>query len=454
MTPSSRIPLVLALLAVPLAAQSTAQLKKELRKMERAAKKDPAALFEAGKWAKENGFTSDAKRILNKVLKLDPDHEGANLALGNEKFDGKWLPAKQARKLREQAEKAEYEAKGYKKVDGVWVPPDEVADAHNGVFHHDGEVVTRDEKLALMHGKVRHPETGLLIDAKDLQKAKDGYFPLGKGKWGDLAEADKFHSEMSRPWVIRTDHATIISTLPLAQIQNLKNYANQGHEKVAPLFGNREPSPAKRPVIIIAKTQSEYREYGQALGDGTDVAGAFLTRLDAEFHLGGQGVVRPAICDNEKNWGPRYVRHAAALAYVNAIAEDAGADLPLWFVHGIGSYTSRFENDSDAGWFGKQNLARGGVGNVKAFFNSFDLNGDMQSTEIAYELFRAGLMVSFATHGGDQACTDAMRAVTDALSGKSKKSATKAIEKLEKALAAAQDKIVEYLNKLIAKAPR
>tara|TARA_R110002094_G_scaffold63668_3_gene73953 strand:+ start:3566 stop:4927 length:1362 start_codon:yes stop_codon:yes gene_type:complete len=450
---STRIPFVLALLATPIAAQSAAVLKKQLKKMESAAKKDPDALFEAGKWAKEANLEKDSKRIFQKVLKLAKDHAGANSELGNQLVDGKWWPEKVAKKMRAAALKAEYEAKGYKKIDEIWVPPEEVDDARKGIFVHEGEKVTRDEKELLQAGKVRHPMTGQLIDKSNLEKAKTGYFPLRDGKWGDQKEANKFHSELGRPWIIRTDHAQILSTLPIEKIDELKRHVEQGIEKVSPLFGGREVTPAKRPLIIISKTQSEFRDYATQLGDGTDVAGAFLIRDDAQFSIGGQGTVRPAICENHKDWGQRYIRHAAAIAYVNAIAEEGGADLPLWFIHGTGSFTSRFENDSDAGWFGKQHVAKGGVSNIKSFLSGFTLNGDMQSADIAFNLFQSGLLLSYATQGGNREVTDAMVAVTDALSGKGKASVGKCLSKLEKLLADNQDGIVAHLKKLIAKAP-
>lgn len=453
---STSITIVLALLATPIAAQSASQLKRELKGLEKQAKKDPDALYNAGKWAKEVHLEKDATRIFKKVLKLDKDHVGAHTALGNEQVEGKWISSEKAKKMREAARMAEYKAKGFKKIDDIWVPPDQVGDARKGVFHHDGKKVARFEKVAFQDGKVPHPVTGQFINANDLEKANKGYYPLGDGKWGDEKQADKYHSDISRPWFIRSAYATIASTLPIAKINALRSYVDQGHEKVAPLFGGRELTPAKRPLVMIAKTQAEYSEYGQAFGDGTDVAGAFLmTNEDgAEFAIRGQGPVRPAICENHKDWGTRNIRHAAALGYVNSIAEEAGADLPLWFMHGVGSYTSRFENNSDAGWFGKQHVAKGGVSSVKSFFKTFALNGGMESTKIAFNLFQAGLLLSFATQGGNTEVTDAMVAVTDALSGKGKTNAGKAITKLEGLLAKNQDEIIAHMNKLIAQAPK
>jgi len=446
---STSIPVILALLAAPAAAQSSSKLKKELKTMERAAKKDPEKIFAAGKWAKENGLEKDAKRLFQRVLKLAKDHEGANLALGNEKVDGAWMPAKQAKKLREKALEAEFSAKGYKKIDGIWVEPDKVADARKGIFWHEGEAVSLNEKVAFQNGNVRHPVTGMFIKAEDLKKAEDGYFPLADGKWGDKAEADKFHSDLRRPWRVRTHYATIISTMPLDKIEDIKRFADQGHETVAPLFQGRKVPPSLRPIIFIAATRNEYSTYGQNFSDGSDVCGAFLMAEEAMAEDG----PRPAFCINDKDWGTRYVRHAAAIAYVNAVGMEAGTDLPLWFVHGCGSLTSRFENDSDAGWFGKQHMAKGGVGPIKSWLSNYDLSSDLDSKEVDYNLFQAGLMLAYGMRGGDKEATDALLAVTSALSGKGKGSAGKALTAFEKLLDGKKDSIVEYLNKLIAKAP-
>ena len=206
-------------------------------------------------------------------------------------------------------------------------------------------------------------------------------------------------------------------------------------------------------MLVVAKTRAEYVEYGTNLGDGTDVVGAFLIRDDAEMRLPDQGVVRPAICNNDKDWGTRYLRHAAAIAYVNAVASEAGADVPLWFVHGCGTLASRFENDRDAGWFGKQHMAKGGVGPIKSWFSNYDLSADLSTKEIDFNLFQAGLMLAYGMRGGDAEATEALMGVTNAMSADGKGSAGKALTAFEKLLDAKKEGVVAYLNKLIEKAP-
>lgn len=452
MNRSFRIGLVAALLALPALAQSAAQLKKELRTREKVAKNDPQQLFEVGKWAKQNSLAADAKRLFEKVLKLEPEHAGAHEALGMEQVDGKWIPAAEAEAARRKKWAAEYAAKGFVEVDGVWVEPDNVEDAKKGIFHHDGEVVSRAEKGALLEGMLRHPQLGVLYDPKFKDKVDAGYYQVGADKWVDLKEADTFHSDLSRPWAVRAAYATLLSTMPLEKLLEMKLQANMGQEAVTPLFGGREAPPDRRPVIIIARTQSEYTTYGTDLGDGTDVAGAFIIRPEARLQLPYQKEVRAAVCENQKDWGIRNLRHAAALAYAQSIADADGVELPLWFLHGLGSYTSRFDNDSDAGWFGQQHLQKGGVSNIKSFLSGFALDSTLESKDIAFNIFQSGLLLAYATRGGDAAATAAMQQVTDALSGKG--GAKKAIDNLEKVLIKSQDGIEKYLSTLIAKAPK
>lgn len=444
--------LFVVLLALsPAWAQSAAQLKNELKAKETAAKKDPEKIFEAAQWAKEKALANDAKRLFESVLKVKPDHAGANEALGNQLIEGKWMAAKDADAMRKKALAAEYAAKGFVEVGGVWVEKDKAADAKRGVFWHDGQVVSKEELVALQTGKVRHPDTGELIDAKNLEKAQGKYYPVGGDRWVDAKEADTFHSDPKRPWVVRTKHGLFVSTLALAKIEELKGLVDAAVEKVQPLVGSRVVPAAQRPVVLVAATESEYREFGQAFGDGADAAGAFMMREEANMMLPLVGEVRPAICFNQKDWGQRYIRHCAAMAYAHGVAADGGHDLPLWMLYGIGALTSRLDNDADASWFGKQHVQKGGVRNLKSFFSGFAISGDMESKDIDYNVFQAGILLAYCMHGGDAKATEALKGVTDVLSGTAKGSLDKAVAKLQAQLMDDEAKIVAYLQQVIAK---
>jgi hypothetical protein len=66
-------------------------------------------------WAKMNGLTRYTGALSEKVISLDPNHEGARRELRHEKVGGKWLSYEQAQ-----------EAKGLRMVDGRWMTAAEV----------------------------------------------------------------------------------------------------------------------------------------------------------------------------------------------------------------------------------------------------------------------------------------------------------------------------------------
>ena len=436
-------------LAIPLVAQTPAQLKQELRKMETAAKKDPEALCEAAKWAGDKGLASEAKRIYLAVLKIKPDHEGANLGLGNALFEGKWLPAKEAETLRKKAEAAEFAAKGMMEIQGVWVAKEEVEDAKLGIFHHENQVVSKEEKLALMRGFIRHPDTDELTDPKFADKLQAHLFPIGSPvKWVDEKEADKYHSDLKRPWVVRTTYSTILSSFPLAKINELRLQVDRGVECAARLLGNAPLLPAHRPVVIIAATQEEFREFGTQLGDETSAWGAFLMREEASIQLPFSGAVRGAVCDGTGQLGPYNVRDAAGIAYAHCKFEQDGNEAPLWVRHGVGTYASRFENKGLAAFYGANHLKCGGVKNLKGFFAGFAIDGDKSSEELIHNTYQAGLMFDFAVDGDDPASKAALTDLVTALASRKKGATSQATEKLQAALIAAEAKIAVYLQKL------
>lgn len=435
-------------------AQSPAKLKAELQAMEKAAKKDPDELFKAAQFATEKGMAADAKRLTAAVLKLKADHEGANLASGNELVDGKWLAAKDAAAARKKLMAAEYSAKGYVEVSGVWVQKEEAADAKRGIFHHENELVTKGEKLALMAGQVRHPATGELIPAAFAEKAQNRYFPLGGNRWVDESEANKFHSDLNHPWILRSSYCTIYTTLDTSKHEELKREADRGYECMQQAFQGAQPTPANRPVAMAAGTEEEYRTLGTQLGDGTDAAGACLIREEAMLNVPLQGEVRAGLADYRKDLGPYYLRHAIALAYANGLAADAGVDLPAWFLQGFGSLARYFMNDSDAGWFSKPLLQRGGARNLKGFFAGFAISGDLESSEISAVLFESGLMHAYAMRGGDAKATELFTAAVEVVAGKKKGGLEKPLKALEEQLIQAEPAIAAYLQQLAAKAPK
>jgi hypothetical protein len=438
----------LLMFAGPLATGAAAQNdKKTLKQMEQAAGTDLDQLFQAAVWAKEHGLLNDRRRILQSIIKKDPDHKLAREALGFVEYDGEWMTASKAKVLREREKRKEMEAKGLVSVDGVWVEKDEVKDARKGIFYHDDQRVSRGEKIALSAGMVRHPKTGAFIAEADMAKAEEGMFPLGDDEWGTQEEADRYHAAEQQPWVYRSTYCTVVSNTPLAQILELAQTIDSGIETAQPLFGGIEPSPLNRPVIVIARDSDQYRKFGENFGDEGSAYAVF--RAINPFEVPGVGNVRPVVTNDAEGWGPYWMRHAAGLAFADAIAADLEAELPEWFVRGVAGLCERHYVDGVASFFGKQHLEKGGVKDLDEWFDRFEISGNLENRMLDFNVYQAGLVLAFAMYGGDEDALEAIRAVTDAAT-KDGKALTKAVTALQKVLIKREDEIREYLRGLTA----
>lgn len=454
LAPTIAFALAALITASTAAAQSARELKRELRQKESAAKKEKDAdkLCAVADWASEKGLAADAKRIFTNVLKLDADHAGANAGLGNAMWEGKWMPKKKVDDLRKKAMDAEFKSKGFEKIDDIWVDPKNVEDAKRGVFHHEGDLVTKEEKLALVDGMVRHPDTGQLIPKEHIAAAENHYYPIGReGRWGDTKAANTYYGDFAHPWIIRTTHGTMMTTLPMEKIEELKVHVDRGFERVSPLLGGEPPLPPNRPIVIVATSQEEYSHFGNQFGDETSSATACLMSTEARIRIPFHNESRAAIADaSHKGLAPYYTRHGAAMAYLSGKSADSGATLPKWFEHGIGALASRFENDWDGAHFCRTGMVpQGGVKNVKGFINGFTLNGDMQSSEISYNVIYVGLLIHFATKGGDKASTDAMVSITEGFKSADKAAIESGVESLAAALIEAEAKIGPHMQKMM-----
>ncbi len=75
---------------------------------------DVAGHFALGQWAKANELEAMARKEFDRVLALDPSHEGAHRQLGHEQVDGRWLTHDEAMR-----------ARGFVQSDGQWITKEE-----------------------------------------------------------------------------------------------------------------------------------------------------------------------------------------------------------------------------------------------------------------------------------------------------------------------------------------
>jgi hypothetical protein len=78
----------------------------------RLAAADTAGWLALGRWASDQGLSTQAREAYSRVLATAPDDPEANRALGRVSVDGRWM-----------TEEESYRARGYVELDGEWMTP-------------------------------------------------------------------------------------------------------------------------------------------------------------------------------------------------------------------------------------------------------------------------------------------------------------------------------------------
>jgi hypothetical protein len=415
-------------------------VRKEFSAKEAALKEaDVVGHVALAKWAAEKGLAAESKRLLKKVVtKLDPENEEARTLLGYVKQGDKWVLEEELKGAEDEQKKKE----GYVKVKGQWVKKEEEAFARKGLVKHEDKWITSAEKKKIDTGWIRHPETGEWIPKEEAEKSKSGLFFVNK-QWVDKATADKFHESPDSPWSIYSDHFNMIGTLPYDTMWNARNDAESAMTAAKRVFSMHTPIPVPPLQIRLFNTSDDYSAFTQPLSDtGLSMYGAYYAEKHDEKPV--------AVFYGEKNWGPYYLRHGVGLMVAYRFIEEADSKLPHvhWFPTGIGSYVSRWDNKGHAQHFGKQYIEKGGVRNLKKFFKSFNLDKDMPDEEVQWNIYQAGILISFCIDGGDKASTEALKELTDALV--KAKGVDAAMKNLETKLSNAEKALKGYLEKLVS----
>lgn len=95
--------------------------------------------FDLGIWCKEKRLKKEAREQFQKVIEIDPDHEGAHLELDHVRYEDEWLPEK--------------EAKARERQDVGWEFRDKVETDHCLIYYGTSEKTAR--KLAT-YGEALH----------------------------------------------------------------------------------------------------------------------------------------------------------------------------------------------------------------------------------------------------------------------------------------------------------
>ncbi len=155
--------------AAPAAAHGPAQEEFEER-LERIDQKDTVALFDLARWCAEKKKNKEYRLVLNMIVEIDPDHEGANIGLGRVKFEGRWMTPEKRSELIAERRAARMRALGLVEHKGAWITPAEKEMLQKGYVRHEGRWVTPGEARAAQ-GFVQ--EGGRWIQASDVALVRE-----------------------------------------------------------------------------------------------------------------------------------------------------------------------------------------------------------------------------------------------------------------------------------------
>lgn len=428
-------------------AQSRSDLRKELQeRLSKVPKNDADALYAVVVWAERKGLTSDAMRICRDILEIDPDHEKARETLGFVKHKDEWIKKAELERILEKEKEAEYKAKGWIKHKGEWIDPKHLRYAKLGFVQRDGKWLRADDAKRLDDGFVQHPRIGLWIRKDDLEKAEAGQFPIGNNRWVDLEAANQAHSTWQNPWVIVQDDFALASTQPLDEAEKLVLEASSALRTLKPILWESNLPLPRRFMLFVFTDVNDYSTHGAQSDDtGYSTYGAFY----APKHPNAPVAVNYA----EQGWNNYYLRHGVGLGLSNVLFERLGIPPTSWLHTGIASYLERWQNTGHAQHFGRQYLAKGGVMNLKGFFDSFAINAEMTTDDMNRNIYQAGIVFSFLFNGGPEAkeLRDAFKELETLIDEEkpSKTKSDKALKGFERAAIKSEDAIKAHLQKLV-----
>lgn len=449
---------------------------------------DVARLLELARAWSSAGQEDGAASAFQRVLDLDAKNVDAHEGLRHHLYDGKWFETYTAlSKYRRAEDDRMLKEKGLVRFGDRWVEPDARDWLQFGV--------TQDASGAWVNPTTAHRvarERELVaqgceqqdlawIPPAEFEAWRKGLWKCGE-QWLDQAGADAYHASIATPWVAPSEHFVVVSTLPRADVEWVKFWADATFADLVRVFGvapGERPTPLDlrgprrdKPTLACFRSIAQYNDFAAGnpaerravteLEGFSSVHYAFFA--EAYFDAAaeppchrGSGVAfwektDPALAP----FGQHSIRHAAAQSFVEAIDPswralmDAATNglqpqsfwgekqIPRWLRYGAASYVERWFVDANVGQGGDPKWSRtwalanlkekGGLEPLdKVFAFALSLDDVAGSARAIHE---AGLLVAFVLDGGDAKVGAAHQAFKDALKrGRGVKEAATALEK-------------------------
>jgi hypothetical protein len=478
--------------ATPWVLQGSADAEVEAKINE--AGSDVARLLELAASLTAAGKDDGAKQVYRKIITIDPNHEAARKALRHHNYDGKWFESYAELSKYRREETANMKAKGLARFKDQWVPEADLPYLNMGWTRDEaGKWINpveaekkRKEQELLAKGYEFRSDDCTWIAPEDKAKWTPDSWKCGD-KWLTMKEANEYHSQPQQMWRLESQYFTVMTTCDWEGGNWARFHADHVYPELVRLFGLQ---PSGKPHFIVLNSLAQYNDaaggnpswlpdlegisslYGAYFADG------FFDQSTTPPQYQGCGVSYWDRKDAKlTNWGPYWLRFAAAQSFCEAIdpslltiseAVAAGVGqgssfenfwkekkIPRWLRYGAASYVDRFARNYEAGQGGNpwdirefafaQLKEAGGLRKIEDVF-AFALDPNDPTAPRLYQ--EAGLLVSFLLDGGESKKLkekhEAFKAALKSASKSEDKDLQKAIEELQKELEKSEKEIKKF----------
>ncbi len=443
-----------------------------------AAGKDIDKLWDLYLWCGAYGMDKQGRLCLRAILKVDDGHEEAHKALGHIEYDGKWFTTqKKLDKYKKDEELRIAEEQGLVRFGDEWVPEDDLPYLQRGMIRDDdGAWVSKEDYEKQKAGWTKQDTVWVSPDEKE--NIDKGLWKCGE-EWKTLDDANAYHAELDRWWILPSDEFVLHTTLDRETAKESLEYMARTYRDVNRALGIKPKAPIK---VVMLRSKDQYGTFA-AGGDGrgpTEVLGlsslhhAYFGEawFSSEGDFLGCGI---GLWDLDDENGAAFGRHSSRMAAAFSMIEAADPSpkavakvkksrnmsvddfygekaLPTWFRYGLASYADRYFIDQfvESGgnynwareWSVENLLAKGGLRPLPEIFTG-RLNVD-QFDDSAKLLNELGLLVAFAIDGKNPEVTAAYAVVKKAIEAGDPKVIGKAFKDLEKAIIANEKALLGF----------
>ena len=436
---------------------------------------DTTKLWELSQSLKSNSKYADARKVMEAIIGIDPEHADARKGLGHQKYDGKWFKSSVELMMHRRKEEKAMRAKGLVRLGDEWVSEKDAPFLRMQWVKNEAGQWQDPRKIARLEEDARLREEGYQqqdltwIHPDEFDKWDQGLYKCGE-EWLTAEAADEFHAQLGRWWTAPSENFVMLATISRQGVEYAKIYADAVYPELVKVYG---VEPTEKPIVVILNSLQQYNTFAggsqeqgvpPAENDGFSslhhafYAETFVDMSQQPPEYLGCGTAYWDYSPSLEPWGKFSVRNAAGLSYAEAIDRSWGAistfyanpqggfqsasfwgekKIPQWLRFGAANYVETFADDLTQGDAvpadTNRNWAFGhlkGLGGLRPLSELFtfprDLNDIPGSSRLNYE---AGAVVCFMMMGGNADVTAKHEAWKEALrTGEGMAEATKALQ--------------------------